>query len=482
MAPKEAQQKKMVMVVVFIALLLDNMLLSVVVPILPIYLYTIDQLAMEAAENNINLSVGSSILWSVDNSSVDLNFTFTPPSLAPSTDSSIRSQNSSDPSCSTADPLLDQENIKVGVLLASKATVQLITNPFIGLLTNRWVTVTVVFALSSSYILLLLARSIQGVGGSCLCVAGMGMLASEFTDIKERGSALGKAFSGIALGLVVGATLGSVMYQSAGKSAPFLLLAGMAVLGGGTEECTTSVSTEGTPLLTLMKDPYILIAAGAICLVNQTLATIEATLPIWIMKTMCASNWQLGVVFLPDSLSYLVASNILGVLAHRIGRWLCACFGMLLLGITTIYFGLAQNIYHVMALNAAVGFSSGMVESMLMVEMSSLVDLRHVPVYGSVYAIADAAICIGFSFGPSVGGPIAASLGFPWLMTIIGLINIAYAPLCLFLFSPSRREERCARLRSLEPRWRVTIRLLIGSLDLFQQPFFFLFFPGRSSY
>ncbi|XP_029913820.1 synaptic vesicular amine transporter-like [Myripristis murdjan] len=461
---QEAQQKKMVMVVVFIALLLDNMLLSVVVPILPIYLYTIDQLAMEAAENNINLSVGSSILWSVDNSSVDLNFTFTPPSLAPSTDSSIRSQNSSDPSCSTADPLLDQENIKVGVLLASKATVQLITNPFIGLLTNRIgyhlpmlagfciiFLATILFALSSSYILLLLARSIQGVGGSCLCVAGMGMLASEFTDIKERGSALGKAFSGIALGLVVGATLGSVMYQSAGKSAPFLLLAGMAVLGGASHflifkpSRLLSKSTEGTPLLTLMKDPYILIAAGAICLVNQTLATIEATLPIWIMKTMCASNWQLGVVFLPDSLSYLVASNILGVLAHRIGRWLCACFGMLLLGITTIYFGLAQNIYHVMALNAAVGFSSGMVESMLMVEMSSLVDLRHVPVYGSVYAIADAAICIGFSFGPSVGGPIAASLGFPWLMTIIGLINIAYAPLCLFLFSPSRREERCVR-------------------------------------
>lgn len=32
---------------------------------------------------------------------------------------------------------LSEENVKVGILFASKAVVQLITNPFIGILTNR---------------------------------------------------------------------------------------------------------------------------------------------------------------------------------------------------------------------------------------------------------------------------------------------------------------------------------------------------------
>lgn len=39
--------------------------------------------------------------------------------------------------CPSADKDLLNENVQVGLLFASKATVQLITNPFIGLLTNR---------------------------------------------------------------------------------------------------------------------------------------------------------------------------------------------------------------------------------------------------------------------------------------------------------------------------------------------------------
>lgn len=39
--------------------------------------------------------------------------------------------------CPKAGKQLLDENVKVGLLFASKATVQLITNPFIGPLTNR---------------------------------------------------------------------------------------------------------------------------------------------------------------------------------------------------------------------------------------------------------------------------------------------------------------------------------------------------------
>ncbi|KAG2462393.1 VMAT2 protein, partial [Polypterus senegalus] len=39
--------------------------------------------------------------------------------------------------CPKKDKDLVNENVKVGLLFASKATVQLITNPFIGVLTNR---------------------------------------------------------------------------------------------------------------------------------------------------------------------------------------------------------------------------------------------------------------------------------------------------------------------------------------------------------
>ena len=40
-----------------------------------------------------------------------------------------------------------------------------------------------------------------------------------------------------------------------------------------------------------------------------------------------------------------------------------------------------------------------MVDSSMMPIMGHLVDLRHAPVYGSVYAIADVAFCMGFAVG-----------------------------------------------------------------------------------
>jgi DHA1 family solute carrier family 18 vesicular amine transporter 1/2 len=40
-----------------------------------------------------------------------------------------------------------------------------------------------------------------------------------------------------------------------------------------------------------------------------------------------------------------------------------------------------------------------MVDATMMPHMGYLVDLRHVSVYGSVYAIADVAFCVGFAVG-----------------------------------------------------------------------------------
>lgn len=50
-----------------------------------------------------------------------------------------------------------------------------------------------------------------------------------------------------------------------------------------------------------------------------------------------------------------------------------------------------------------------------------------------------------FLKGPSAGGAIAKAIGFPWLMTIIGIIDILFAPLCFFLRSPPAKEEKMVR-------------------------------------
>uniref|UniRef100_A0A2K5LGD2 Solute carrier family 18 member A1 n=2 Tax=Cercopithecinae TaxID=9528 RepID=A0A2K5LGD2_CERAT len=440
--------RQLVLVVVFVALLLDNMLLTVVVPIVPTFLYDMEFKEVNSSlhlgpagssphalasppfstifsffDNNtmaVEESVPSGIAWMNDTAST------IPP---PATEAISAPKNN----CLQGTEFLEEENTRVGILFASKAVMQLLVNPFVGPLTNRigyhipmfagfviMFLSTVMFAFSGTYTLLFVARTLQGIGSSFSSVAGLGMLASVYTDDHERGRAMGIALGGLALGLLVGAPFGSVMYEFVGKSAPFLILAFLALLDGALQLCilqpskVSPESAKGTPLFMLLKDPYILVAAG--------------------------------LAFLPASVSYLIGTNLFGVLANKMGRWLCSLIGMLAVGTSLLCVPLAHNIFGLIGPNAGLGLAIGMVDSSMMPIMGHLVDLRHTSVYGSVYAIADVAFCMGFAIGPSTGGAIVQAIGFPWLMVIIGVVNIVYAPLCYYLRSPPAKEEKLAIL------------------------------------
>ncbi|NXS45207.1 VMAT1 protein, partial [Balaeniceps rex] len=471
--------RRLVLVVVFVALLLDNMLLTVVVPIVPTFLYTTEYeganssvapAPTEPALPALKAPPFSSMFSYFDNTTVTASGSASAAELANGTESSRPPQPpaSSPPlpsGCPEGEEYLAKENVRVGLLFASKALIQLVVNPSVGLLTNRigyhipmfigfiiMFLSTVMFAFSGTYTLLFIARALQGIGSSFSSVAGLGMLASVYTDDFERGNAMGIALGGLALGVLIGAPFGSVMYEFVGKSSPFLVLAFLALLDGALQLCIlqpskiSPESTKGTPLSTLLRDPYILVAAGALCFSNMGVAMLEPTLPIWMMQTMCSPKWQLGMAFLPASISYLIGTNLFGILANKMGRWLCSLIGMAVVGISLLCVPLAKNIYGLIGPNGGLGFAIGMVDSSMMPIMGYLVDLRHTSVYGNVYAIADVAFCMGFAIGPSAGGAIVRAIGFPSLMIIIGVINIAYAPLCWYLRNPPATEEKIAIL------------------------------------
>uniref|UniRef100_A0A8C5T5L0 Solute carrier family 18 member A2 n=1 Tax=Malurus cyaneus samueli TaxID=2593467 RepID=A0A8C5T5L0_9PASS len=448
------QSRKLILLIVFIALLLDNMLLTVVVPIIPSYLYSIEheKNATEIQTTKPNLPSATmdnfqSIFSYYDNSTMvtgnESDETRTGESQYQTQTEPMTVRVTPSPSdCPKDDKELLNENVRVGLLFASKATVQLMTNPFIGPLTNRigyqiplfagfciMFVSTIMFAFSGSYALLFIARSLQGVGSSCSSVAGMGLLATVYTDDEERGNAMGIALGGLAMGVLVGPPFGSVMYEFVGKSSPFLVLAALALFDGAVQLLVLQPSrTQAEVSKDLLRSNTL--GSGSICFANMAIAMLEPALPIWMMETMCSKKWQLGVAFLPASISYLIGTNLFGILAHKIGR----------------YVPFAKNIYGLIAPTFGVGFAIGMVDSSMMPIMGYLVDLRHVSVYGSVYAIADVAFCMGFAIGPSAGGAIAKAIGFPWLMTIIGIVDILFAPLCFFLRSPPAKEEKMAIL------------------------------------
>jgi len=47
-------------------------------------------------------------------------------------------------------------------------------------------------------------------------------------------------------------------------------------------------------------------------------------------------KWQLGTVFIPDSLGYLIGTNFFGTWSYTMGQWRMAVLATLLVGISAI--------------------------------------------------------------------------------------------------------------------------------------------------
>ncbi|CAG9534686.1 unnamed protein product [Cercopithifilaria johnstoni] len=350
---------------------------------------------------------------------------------------------------------LTEENVYVGLMFGSKALVQLLTNPWIGPLTNKiGYTVpmftgfcvmflsTLMFTFGTSFAVLWFARALQGVGSACTSTSGMGMLAQAYPNDEERGSAMGIALGGLALGLLIGPPYGGVLYQWSGKELPFLLLALLALFDGSLQFLVLQpridrCEPEGTGLKELATDPYIIVAAGSITIGNLGIAMLEPSLPLWMMESWQASSFERGIAFLPASMSYLIGTNIFGPLAHKIGRWLSSFLGLIIIGVCLIIIPTAEGVEGLIVPNFLMGFSIGMIDASMFPLMGHLVDIRHVGVYGSIYAIADAAFCFAFALGPFFSGPLVRSVGFASMLRIIAAINFLYAPLMLFLRNPA---------------------------------------------
>ncbi|OCT90123.1 hypothetical protein XELAEV_18018739mg [Xenopus laevis] len=281
----------------------------------------------------------------------------------------------------------------------------------------------------------------------------MGLVATEYTDDSKRGQVMGIAVGGIALGQLVGRPLGSFMYESVGKISPFLVLATLIVLEGALQLYILRPAqfappmVPSTPYFTLLRDPYILIAAGTLCVTSLVIGVLESSIPIWMRKTMCATNRQIGLSFLPQSVAYLLCSILSGFLGKKLGRCRCSLLGMVLMGISLMCTPLATDIYGLIGPRILLGISLGILVSPVMPIIGHLVDIRHTSAYGAVYAIADMAVSLGNAMSHPIAEALVQKIGFPWLMVIFGGLSLLCSPLCILLCKPPTKEEKRAILK-----------------------------------
>ncbi|KAG5898755.1 hypothetical protein JTB14_010965 [Gonioctena quinquepunctata] len=197
--------------IVYLSFLLDNVLLTVVVPIIPDYLFS----------NELNVS------------SSDDSKRFGQASLSP---------------LQRKYEALENDNGPLGALLASKAFVQLAFTPLVGYLiaaigcnvplligSCNMLLASILFAYGNSYGVLVLARALHGSASAAVAISGMCILAKKIPS-NLRMKLMPIAFGGIALGVLIGYPMGGAAYQAFGKTAPFLFIASFVVVNMGNEQ------------------------------------------------------------------------------------------------------------------------------------------------------------------------------------------------------------------------------------------------------
>lgn len=412
-------QRKLILVIVSIALLLDNMLYMVIVPIIPDYLRYIGAY--------------------VDDPIIPSNTTLAPGTVPK------RSHHGQDSA--------------TGILFASKAIVQLMVNPFSGALIDKigydipmmiGLTImflsTAVFACGRSYGLLFFARSLQGVGSAFADTSGLAMIADRFTEENERSKALGIALAFISFGCLVAPPFGGALYQFAGKEVPFLILAFVSLADGFMlllvmkplkEQIKDSQREKppGIPIWRLFIDPYIAVCSGALMMSNVALAFLEPTISLWMEDNLTTDNWKIGMIWLPAFFPHVFGVILTVKMARKYPQyqWLMAAGGLALEGLCCFIIPFSNSYKVLMIPICGICFGIALIDTALLPTLGYLVDVRYVSVYGSIYAIADISYSVAYAIGPIIAGGVVEAIGFTALNVGIAFSNLLYAPVLMYL-------------------------------------------------
>lgn len=411
-----SSQRKLILVIVSIALLLDNMLYMVIVPIIPDYLRYIGTWGEEAPPN-----------FTADGKPIPHDH--------------------------------HGQDSATGILFASKAIVQLMVNPFSGALIDRigydlpmmvglciMFLSTAVFACGRSYSVLFFARSLQGAGSAFADTSGLAMIADRFTEENERSKALGIALAFISFGCLVAPPFGGALYQFAGKEVPFLVLALISLLDGfmlllvmkpmkETIRLSKMEKKDVIPIWRLLMDPYIAVCAGALMMSNVALAFLEPTISLWMEDHLTTENWKIGMIWLPAFFPHVFGVIITVKMARKYPQhqWLMAAGGLALEGLCCFIIPFSSSYKLLMIPICGICFGIALIDTALLPTLGYLVDVRYVSVYGSVYAIADISYSVAYAVGPIIAGGVVEAIGFTALNFLIAFSNLLYAPVLIYL-------------------------------------------------
>ena len=289
---------------------------------------------------------------------------------------------------------------------------------------------TLIFAVGEPFWLLLLARFAQGVAGGMSWVAGLALIAAT-TSFDRRGMAMGIAISTITLGVLIGPPLAGYMVGEFGTASPFILAAGIAVLDGIlriilVRDVPRIADDTGGPM-SVLRVPGSWSIVIAIMLGAAVIAALEPVLPVQLSE----SPFVIGLLFALAALVGVIANPVVGSMVSRVSPRILIGLGIASVVGSLLLVGWATMLWQVAIGMALLGASAALLQAPATALISIQGFRSDPPTLGGSYALYTLAYAVGLAAGPLIAGFGVEQLGFPGAMTLTAIILAAVGGLSL---------------------------------------------------
>ncbi|CAB3368781.1 Hypothetical predicted protein [Cloeon dipterum] len=304
-------------------------------------------------------------------------------------------------------------------------------------------------------------RIVEALGSAGTLTATFSIIAAEFPESVATTFASLETFFG--LGLIVGPTVGGVLYQFGGFVLPFLVTGIVLLVGGIVSvlllpgetiqlDASSVVASRNSGLFAILKVPSVALSGASIVASSMSLGFIAATLEPH-LRQFNLSPVLMGFMFIISGAMYAMVAPFAGFLCDRgvgpkvlasVGNF-CIAFSYFLIG-PSPFFAMDTVLWMViiglMIHGTGIGFS--LVTAFIGALQSAVKNgfSNDISTYAMVSGLWASAFALGAFVGPSIGGVMLDLVGFRWgTLVVIGTHALSFIAHIIFIQTESPRPK-----------------------------------------
>jgi len=352
---------------------------------------------------------------------------------------------------------LGVDEAAVGIAIALYSFVQFLFNPILGRLSDKHgrkpVIVIcllinalgyVIFAFTSSYLILLVSRIVAGVGGSSIAVAQAYI--ADVTTRENRSKGMGVIGSAFGLGFVFGPLIGGLLsklgYMETGLAAAtfsfIAFIVTIILLPESNLDRSKFIETKRKifntdAILKAFRHPELAILISLFFILTFSFANIYGTFALLGLQVYGFTDLQNGYMFgIVGLSSAIVQGGLIGPITKLIGKKNILILGSFLIMITLAIIPYAGNFLWLAVDSIFLSIGTGMLQPTL---LSLISEVTSEAEQGITLGVNQSLSALARMFGPLWGGFTFEFLGYPFpfltgaaFMFLVVIATVFYIP------------------------------------------------------